>query len=68
MIDNTKLPVYPLPIAHLKEGEIMDTCDYGKGNVGFSKLELASLMIAQGLAIPKIEIEIIKAAIKKTNL
>ena len=48
-MDNTKLPAYPLPIANLKEGEIMDTTDYGKGNAGFTKLELASLMIAQGL-------------------
>jgi hypothetical protein len=47
-MDNLKQPAYPLPIANVKEGEVMDTADYGKGNVGFTKLELASLMIVAG--------------------
>ena len=48
-MDNTKLPAYPLPIAINEKGEIFDTTDYGKSNAGFTKLELASLMIAQGM-------------------
>lgn len=47
-MDNTKLPAYPLPLVSNSEGEVKDASDWG-GNMGFTKLELASLMIAVGL-------------------
>jgi hypothetical protein len=49
-MENLKLPAYPLPLANVREGEVTDTGDYCKDNRGFTKLELASLMIAQGIA------------------
>lgn len=48
-MDNTKLPAYPLPLVNNSEGEIRDASDWDGTNVGLTKLELASLMIAQGL-------------------
>lgn len=49
-MDNLKRPAYPLPIATQSNGEVIDTTDYAKQNGGFTKHELASLMIAQGAA------------------
>lgn len=48
-MDNTKLPAYPLPLVQNEAKEIVDSSEWG-GSVGFTKLELASLMIAAGLA------------------
>jgi|HubBroStandDraft_3_1064219.scaffolds.fasta_scaffold08371_2 hypothetical protein len=47
-MENTRLPAYPLPLVQNSEGDVKDASDWG-GNMGFTKLELASLMIAQGL-------------------
>lgn len=49
-MNNIKLPAYPLPLTSNGEGEIKDASDWEGSNTGFSKLELASLMIAQGYA------------------
>jgi len=46
-MENIKLPAFPLPLVGNAEGEVKDASDWG-GNVGFTKLELASLMIAAG--------------------
>lgn len=48
-MNNTKLPAYPLPLVNNSEGEIKDASDWDGTNVGFTKLELASIMIAQGM-------------------
>lgn len=48
-MENLRLPAYPLPIAQNQAAEIVDSSEWN-GNVGFTKLELASLMIAQGIA------------------
>lgn len=47
-MENIKLPAYPLPLVRNAEGEVKDASDWEGSNVGFTKLELASLMIAQG--------------------
>lgn len=47
-MENLRLPAYPLPIAQNQAAEIVDSSEWN-GNVGFTKLELASLMIAQGI-------------------
>lgn len=48
-MDNLKRSAYPLPICQLKGGEITATMDYCPDNGGFTKLEKAALIIAQGL-------------------
>lgn len=50
MEDNLKLPAYPLPIALHNNGTLNTTLDVDTASVGFTKLEKAALMIAQGLA------------------
>lgn len=48
-MDNLKLPAYPLSIALHNNGTLNTTLDVDSASVGFTKLELASLMIAQGM-------------------
>ncbi len=48
IMDNLKLPAYPLPIAKHDNGTLNTTLDVDTASCGFTKLELASLMIAQG--------------------
>lgn len=48
MQDNLKLPAYPLPLVSNPEGEIKDASDW-EGPTGFTKLEKAALIIAQGI-------------------
>lgn len=48
-MDNLKLPAYPLPIALHNNGTLNTTLDVDWASVGLSKIERASLMIAQGL-------------------
>lgn len=48
-MENLKQPAYPLPLAIDSRDQHFDTTDYGKGNGGLTKLELASLMMAQGM-------------------
>lgn len=52
-MDNFKLPAYPLPLVNNSDGEVKDASDWNGSNTGFTKLELASLMIAQGMAYAK---------------
>jgi len=48
-MENLKFPASPLPIARHDNGTLMTTFDVSQLDCGFTKLELASLMIAQGL-------------------
>lgn len=48
-MDNLKLPAHPLPVAKHNNGTLMTTLDVDTASCGFTKLEKASLMIAQGL-------------------
>ena len=48
-MDNFKLPAYPLPIALHNNGTLNTTLDVDGASVGFTKLEKASIMIAQGM-------------------
>lgn len=52
-MDNIKLPAYPLPIARHNSGTLNTTLDVDNTSVGFTKLEVASLMIAQGIMANK---------------
>jgi hypothetical protein len=47
-MENFKLPAYPLPMIQ-GPSEVWDAKDFNNDNGGFTKLELAALMIAQGL-------------------
>ena len=49
MKDNLELPAYPLPLVGNHEGEVKDASDWEGSNIGFTKLELASLMMASGM-------------------
>lgn len=80
MSDNTKLPAYPLPLVQNEAKEIVDSSVWC-GSVGFTKLELASLMITQGyiasgaykndeqegLEIAKCSVNIAKAVLEEAN-
>lgn len=48
-MDNPKLPAYPLPIARHNTGSLNTTLDVDSASIGFTKLELASLMAMQGI-------------------
>lgn len=48
-MDNLKLPAYPGPIPTKNEGQIHAIGNYEYRAHGFTKLELAALMIAQGI-------------------
>jgi len=49
-MDNLKLPAYPQPITMGSEGDILIPVMHHPDFGGFTKLEYASLMIAQGIA------------------
>lgn len=76
-MENLKYPAYPLPIISDSKDQIFDTTDYGKHNGGLTKIELASLMIAQGLCadpamdstnvIPELAVKIAKAVLEEAN-
>jgi len=77
---NLKLPAYPLPIARHNSGTLNTTLDVDEQSVGFTKLELGSLMMAQGLVskynlsspsdqsvIAKLSVELATEILKEAN-
>lgn len=48
-MDNLKSPAYPQPITMGSEGDILTPVGQDSDFAGFTKLELASLMVLQGL-------------------
>lgn len=78
MEDNLKLPASPLPIAN--NGDcVIDATEYDSKNVGFTKLELASIMIAPALiqssgvdyfdpyTLARTSVEFAKAVLEEAN-
>lgn len=64
MEDNLKLPAYPLSIALHNNGTLNTTLDVDTASVGFTKLELAALMIAGNIGVKVDDIGVTEQQLK----